>query len=333
MTIRYVDPTASGDNNGTDWTHAWTSLQSAADTAVAGDIVYCRGIQTLSVAIDYDTNSGSEASGFIKFIGCNAGGTVDGTKFILDANSAAANCILLAAKNYIWWENIELKNATGDGWDATNASFHSIVFINCTSHNNGADGWDLYYSASPGCIYFIRCYAYSNGGDGWGTFYTGSATFVLCLSKNNTGSGFDFSVSHATTFSSVLYGCISHNNGNAGIKGRNMSCFNCVCDENDDDGILVSGNLGIIIGNRITDNGKDTSGYGLNGVGRVLHGWNFYIDNDSGVTTGYVDAIRDGATADTNVTTGTEGYNDGDNDDFNLTSSATLRRTKIELQA
>ena len=43
MTTRYVDPTASGSNNGTSWTHAWTTMQSAYDTAVAGDQVYCRG--------------------------------------------------------------------------------------------------------------------------------------------------------------------------------------------------------------------------------------------------------------------------------------------------
>jgi len=57
----------------------------------------------------------------------------------------------------------------------------------------------------------------------------------------------------------------------------------------------------------------------------------FLIDNDSGATTGLIEAIRNGATADTNETSGTEGYVDGANDDFNLTSSATLRRTEIIL--
>lgn len=333
MTTYYMDTAGSNTDPYDTWAKAATSLQTVADTAVAGDIVYCRGEQTLSAAIDYDFASGSIASGFIKFIGCNAGGTVDGTKFVLDGDSAATNCILLAAKNYIWWENFEMKNATGDGWDATNANFNSIVFINCVSHNNTGDGWDLYYSAIPIACVFIRCYAYSNGGDGFGQFYSGASVFALCISKNNTGGGFDTSASHATTFQATIYGCISHNNGGAGIKGKSLLCFNNVIDENDDDGINIDGNMGLIIGNRLTDNGKDTSGYGLNGVGRAIYGWNFLLDNDSGATTGYVDPFYYGSDSDTNETSGTEGYNDGANDDFNLTSSATLRRTQIDLSA
>lgn len=332
MTLRYVDPAASGDNNGTDWTHAWTSLQSAANTAVAGDIVYCRGTQTLSAAIDYNTNSGSDASGFIKFIGCNSGGTVDGTKFVLDASSAATNCILLAAKYYIWWENFEFKNATGDGWDATNANYGNLVFINCVAHNNVGDGWDTYYSAAHFPITFIKCYAYSNSGNGWGRAYSGSITYVFCISKNNTLSGFNTTTSHAD-FISVFYGCIAHNNGVHGFRSTQQKLFNCISDENDDDGANATGAIGLIIGTRLTDNGKDTSGYGLNAITRTLYGWNFLLDNDSGATTGLIEAIRDGATADTNETSGTEGYNDGANDDFNLTSSATLRRTQIDLSA
>ena len=331
MTIRYVDPAATGDNNGTDWTHAWASLQSAADTAVAGDIVYCRGTQALSVAIDYDINSGSGASGFIKFIGCNASGTVDGTKFVLDGDSTATNCILLAARTYIWWENFEFKNATGDGWDATNANFADMIFINCISHNNGGDGWDTYYS-NIGVILFYKCYAHSNGGDGWGQAYHLSVVYALCISKNNTGSGFNTTTSH-TDFEGVFYGCIAHNNGGYGIRSFVPLIFNCVIDENDDDGVNVAGGIGLLIGNRLTDNGKDTTGYGLNAVARTLYGWNFLLDNDSGAATGLIEALRDGATADTNETSGTEGYNDGANDDFNLSSSATLRRTKIELPA
>jgi hypothetical protein len=331
MTIRYVDPAATGDNNGTSWTHAWPSLQTAADTAVAGYIVYCRGNQPLSATIVYDTQEGSNASGFIKFIGCNSGGTVDGTKFVLDGDSTATNCILLAAKNYIWWENFEFKNATGAGWDATSAYFTNSVFINCISHNNGGDGWDMYYS-DVGKIIFLRCYAYSNGGDGFGQGYRGLLVFILCISKNNTSGGFDTTVSHADLVS-IFYGCVAHNNGLDGIKGNHIIAFNSIADENDDDGINIAVGIGILIGNRITDNGKDTSGYGLNAVTRTLYGWNFLLDNDSGATTGLIEAIRDGADADTNETSGTEGYNDGDNDDFNLTDSATLRRIKIELPA
>lgn len=331
MTLRYVDPAAAGASDGTSWTDAWPTLQTAADTAVAGDIVYCRGSQTLAAPINYNTQSGSNASGFIKFIGCAADGSVDGTKFVLDANSAAANCILLAAKIYIWWENIEMKNATGDGWDATAAFYENLIFVNCVSHNNGGDGWDLYYSDTETLV-FIKCYAYSNGGDGFGQTYKGLGFFLFCISKNNTGGGFDSTAAYAS-YIPVYYGCIAHNNGGCGFKNPNHIILNCIADENDDDGIYQVSGIGVVVGNRITDNGKDTTGYGLNAVTRTLYGWNFLLDNDSGATTGLIEAIRDGSDADTNETSGTEGYNDGANDDFNLTSSATLRRTQIDLSA
>lgn len=328
-----MDTAGSNTSPYDTWAKAATSLQTVADLAVAGDIVYCRGTQTLTAPIDYDTNSGSDASGFIKFIGCNAGGTVDGTKFILDGDSSAVNCILSVARFYIWWENFEFKNATGSGWDATNVSFNRLVFINCISHNNGGDGWDIYYSSQPTSSIFIRCYAYSNGGDGFGQIYQGMPIFILCISKNNTGGGFDQSAGHITAGLGCYYGCVSHNNGLSGIKCYNSVIFNSVIDENDDDGVNAFVGINILIGNRLTDNGKDTSGYGLNAVNQTLYGWNFLLDNDSGATTGKINAIRDGATADTNETSGTEGYNDGAADDFNLTSSATLRRTQIDLSA
>lgn len=331
MTTYYMDTAGSNTSPYDTWAKAATSLQTVADLAVAGDIVYCRGIQTLTAAIDYDINAGSNASGFIKFIGCAADGSIDGTKFILNGDSSAVNCILAAGKSYIWWENFELKNATGSGWDATNAYFTSLVFINCVSHNNGADGWNLYYS-DIGKIIFIRCYAYSNSGDGFGQAYRGTIFYIWCISKNNTDGGFDSSTTHSE-YMGIYYGCIAHNNGGCGFKNTYQTLFNCISDENDDDGVNVPAGIGLIIGNRLTDNGKDTTGHGINAVVRTLYGWNFLLDNDSGATTGLIEAIRDGSDADTNETSGTEGYNDGANDDFNLTSSATLRRTQIDLSA
>ena len=73
MATYYCDPDAGGANDGTLWTDAWTTVQSGFDTATAGDIVYCRGTETLAAAIDVDTNAGT-ATSFIYFIGCNRTG-------------------------------------------------------------------------------------------------------------------------------------------------------------------------------------------------------------------------------------------------------------------
>jgi len=65
------------------WEEALRGLQGAADLAVVGDIVYLRGTQTTTTTIDIDTNSGTNAGGWIKFIGCNSDGNVDGTRFTI----------------------------------------------------------------------------------------------------------------------------------------------------------------------------------------------------------------------------------------------------------
>lgn len=133
--------------------------------------------------------------------------------------------------------------------------------------------------------------------------------------------------------------CVSHNNSDNGIllgSGiTGVGCvLGCVVDENDDDGILGDSTCSfMIVGNRVTDNGKDTSGYGIaSGSGdRNLYGWNWLIDNDSGATSGTLDVLRYGSDADTNETSGTEGYTDGAADDFNLTASATMRAVAVEI--
>ena len=56
----------------------------------------------------FATNAGDGTTGKINFIGTNGSGTEDGTRFVLDGNSAATNCILFAAKRDIHFSNFEL---------------------------------------------------------------------------------------------------------------------------------------------------------------------------------------------------------------------------------
>jgi hypothetical protein len=334
MTTYYVDPAAGGANDGSSWTDAWTSLQSAADTASAGDIVYCRGTQTLTVKIDFDTNSGRSASGFIKFIGCNASGTVDGTRFALDGNSSATHAIENAGQSWLWFENVEVKNCTGDGIDCgTGTSFGNWVLVNCYSHDNSSDGIAT-YRLSTGNMLLLRCRFESNSGSGIDGPYVG-ALYVVCCSIKDNGA---FGVQADWAEDAVLVGDVIHNNGASGIVfGSNTDgglLMHNVIHENDDHGIDHSmPEMLAIIGNRITDNGKDGTGYGINcDTGdRAVYGWNYLDANTDGATNGNIDALPYDSDSDTNETSGTEGYNDGANDDFNLTTSATLRNTAIEI--
>jgi len=333
MTLRYVDPAATGDNDGTEWTHAWADMQDALDTAVAGDIVYCRGTQTLTAILYADTNSGNTTNGFIKFIGCNASGNVDGTRFILDGNDAVVNCLSPGgtnSKNLIWFENIETKNATGAGFLRNGVLNQYWVFINCCSNNNGSHGFHAFEQA-----FFFRCVAYSNTGSG---FFPGNhCRLFFSRARNNTLSGFDLTGIQNV----ILIGCISDFNIQYGYKDLYAMTvlFNCVANGNGIDGIQtysIASAPNPIIGCRIT-NHSGAGDKGFDAGGKIgLEGWNYFQDNDGdniqGGTLCY-NIPYDGASSSLEDQADTEsGYVDEDDpEDYNLAAGASLRRTAISI--
>ena len=235
MSTYYLEPSVGNDgNSGNAWGagNAWATLQHAADTAVAGDRVYCAGTETLSAKVDFDTNSGTVgggAFGRILFVGCNSSThAVDGSRYVIDANSVAANCIEITV-DYTQIENFEFKNATGVGCNfAAGADRH--LLLNCISHNNGDNG----FGGSTDESFFIRCRAYSNGGNGFNTVYR--CFIAYCASYLNSDSGFKNSLT------SIMYACVSHDNGSdAGDCGTDAGellddlkedCSGYVLDEN-----------------------------------------------------------------------------------------------------
>ena len=338
----HVDPTDGSDTAPYDtWAKAATSLQTIADLATSGDGCYCRNTQTLAAPIDFDTNSGTTADGYITFIGCADNGdtgaedgtNVDGTPFVLDGNSAAAQCILATTHDYIRIENFELTGATGDGYDATdNADYW--IWINCLSHNNGASGWDM-----DGCDFhtFIKCIAHTNV-DGWSDLEYDN-TLLFCVSYINTDHGF------TTDNRTVFIGCLAHDNGpDAGDAGYsvdqgNCRFFNCVADGEVTGIELFQIDGQIIVGCRITNNAE-----GIDFSSELaLCGWNYFHGNtadlanpvawsDKGLYAAYiVDETDDGNTniskdADWGLgqaTDADDGYENRANDDFNIKTSRT----------
>jgi hypothetical protein len=144
MATFYVDPAATGANDGTSWGDAWTTLQAAFDGAsTAGDIVYCRGTETIATRIDVDTNSGTDVAP-IKFIGCNSSGNNDGTRYVIDANDNNTNGIYCNARHNYWLENFEIKNIGAGGGaaivGANNSDEWTLINVyihDCAQHGIG----------------------------------------------------------------------------------------------------------------------------------------------------------------------------------------------------
>jgi len=342
MADYYVDPAMTGGANdgGSDgaaldptdsanWTDAWLSLQSAADTATASDTVFCRGTQTLTAPIDFDTNQGGFGGGFIKFVGCAADGTIDGTTFKLDGDSAAVNCIRDngAVITNIWLENIECYSATGAGvlWTVGNV----WMLINVISHTNGTHGFDA-SNGSMDHATFIKCRAYGNTDDG---FALGSGTyncfFLLCSAYDNSDCGFKYGI-----YTNYVY-CVAHDNGSdAGDSGFNFwtssNTINCVANS-EVAGIFATNDSGRSIATRLIN---CTTGIDFNDQ-RITCGWNVFANNTNdrtnptvwdweGVFSVYVTNESttntnkddpDGATDD--------GMTDASNKDFNLEAGKT----------
>jgi hypothetical protein len=317
MATYYVDPAAGGANNGTSWTDAWTTMQSALDNgaAAAGDLNYCRGTETLAATLDVDTNAGN-ATDFIRFIGTNASGTVDGTKFVIDGNSAAATCLDINGVDDITFENIECKNATSHGVTASGISSY-YFFYNVHSHDNGGSGFNL--TTNLRTSRFLRCKAIDNTADGWEGLYLSSALF--CEATGNGAIGFD-----NVRNGGHIIGCIVHDNTSDGIRLSNVDdgvIMHCVIDANGGHGVNGSSTrILALLGNRITNN----TGDGLNITNKGFEDFNLYLSNANSIVAA-ADLIEIG----NSLATGTEGYNDRANDDFNLTASATLRRTAVEV--
>ena len=339
----YVDPAAAGSATGADWTNAWTTLQTALDTAVAGEIIYCRGTQTLSgAALDVDTNAGTNAGGWIKVIGCNASGNVDGTRFVVDANGGSHHVFAFTnTADMYWFENIEAKNTAAgsyDGFIGTAASSLGCVFINCCANTCGRYGFNSRFDASL----FYRCVAYSNGSTGFYSLQY-SVNLLLCCSRDNTDGGFISNLG-------PHYGCIAHGNGNDGISplprtDTSNLLVNCVVDGNVDDGILTQGFttlcFQIVFGCRIT-NHSGSGDIGLNCNSEpTVSGFNYFEDNDGdniqNATLHQFIPLEGGSSTSNleDLANTNEGYVDKTNHDFSTgytdSGDPDLRRTAITI--
>lgn len=337
----YVDPAGSNTSPYDTWAKAATSLQTIADIIAAGETCYMRGTQSISAAIDFDTAAatGSNAAGFVSFIGCNSEGNVDGTRFKLDLTAGCHGINANGNMDLVWLENIEIDgNDNAGNYDgiSMSASSRGWVLNNVAIHNMGRHGIGAYNYDEGGT--YIRCTSYLNGSSGIYASHMTTARY-FCSYHDNTGDGAD-------ACNGLFDACLVYDNGDDGAYSNgSMRLFNCVIDQNADDGFLVNANTGLylnsVIGCRITNQSGDAADVGLNANSEnVVYGWNYifhngdnlandtllYAINVNGVDTNTV-ATEDSGNVDadgyTSITDGSE--------DYNLASDATLRRTAITI--
>lgn len=336
MATYYCDSAGSNTSPYDTWAKAATALQTVLDLAVAGEIIYFRGTQTMAATLNVNTNSGTNAAGWIKLIGCNASGNVDGTRAVIDANGGSYHAVTWAGMDLCWWENIEVTNTAAGSYDGINMTSSSwgCVFINCSFHNCGRHGVvpNNYDSNSL----WYRCAFYSNGGNGF-NYGSANSRRMYCSFHDNTGDGLGLDVG-------INIGCLVYDNGDDGIDMQNYphgTYYNCVIDSNADDGIYQAASIQLlaplIFGCRIT-NHSATAQIGLNTNSEpVLYGYNVFDNNGDNVLADIAQFIPiENTTTDSNEyysenTQEAEGTLQGytSDSDYNLTSTADLRRDKI----
>ena len=220
------------------------------------------------------------------------------------------------------FKNIKFTNAKGSSIAQNGAANRPQIFENCIFTNSAAGAFTATYGYG---VVLIRCILENSL---FGAYRASYTRFYFCTIRNNTQYG--ISEYHGD----VLYhGCIFHNNGTNGIwyevGGNHSVVSNCVFNGNGLDGIFYGGGAArhTILGSRFTNNGR----FGINffnstNINAFVIG-NFFDNNTSG-------AISDFARHEFgNVFGGNQGYVDAAAGNFNLTASASLRRTPISLPA
>lgn len=330
-----VGDTVKDNNTGLEWEGVYAENVDANSIVVEliagdvyGDITIANGINNITQVdtttitskeatfqLAFDTTPGILAS-MINYIGVNAVWADDGTRCKLDGfgTNGAAMYLLSVTTAFIQLKNIEFDDSDYIG---VNVGAASCLLINVYVHD--CDSYGINSTVNQKGMFF-ECVAKNNGGGG---FYVNTSLIRMfgCVAIGNTGDGI------RSGGDSLFVACIVHNNSGDGIDCAYRShMINCVIDGNGARGTKLESDSGLVFGCRFTNNGT----YGMESYnGAVVWGYyNFLLNN---TTAAYNEIAGSRIEKTGSLVAGTEGYNDRGNDDFNLTTAATLRRTEIAL--
>lgn len=304
MTTYYVRPTNGSDAAaGTSFANAWQTTQHAFDNVAAGDEIRLCAEATESVGtkIDYDTTAGTAASPILITGANGSDGSVDGTRYTLqasasityivetapatalhlkfqhivfDGNANATYCVGTGSFNSVlddqvqYFYNCRFTNATSG---LRNRNSAGLELVDCEIDNHSSNGFEGFFA--PGYRMAVGCYVHDNGGHGFHQENGGSGSghIVNCIFDTNTGSGLNIEVAAAPN----------------GVFILNSVFYNNV------DGISFSTNSldgGFIANNVFMDNSAYGIDWGSQSKGALFVDYNCYYNNTTNPTS-------DGATA------------------------------------
>jgi hypothetical protein len=194
MTTYYVESGHGGTNSGTS-DNPWTTIDTAMNNVVAGDVVYVKASATYVETPNIDT--AGTITNPITFIGYTSTITDEGKVTI---NSGSTNNLTgSTTQTYYIFANFIFTGATSHGVNL--ADEDSMLWVNCEFSSNSAHGILCDNNHT-----FVNCEAYSNSEHGFscGT----NARFIGCTSHSNTKSQFD------AVSTIVAYKCVAYNPGN-----------------------------------------------------------------------------------------------------------------------
>jgi len=301
----YVDPSASGANNGTSQTDAWVSIVSAlaSTSTVAGDIIWCKGSQTLTAHL----TQVAAISGLI-FRATNASWVSDGTRFVIDGATSYQIFNWGTARSN-QYEYFTLRRAATGAYYGTTGN---NVFVGCLFELNPVNIGSAAGSAIAQCYRTV----FRNNTIGIGGASLNLSLFDSCIFHNNT------TAMTTAGFNNKMVNCHVIDNANGIVAAGGFQIDNCVLDGNTNYAVTTAtGNLASISRSRITNNGIGIT-TGVNG--QVLLSGCVVSDNTTNQTTGTGGTVK--LLGDTIVANGLSGYIDRANKNFGLLPDATLRR-------